>query len=77
MPSIKNTEIYDQGYKKPNALDTIILKRSLWVGANTILLPRVQVGENSVVGAGTSATKSVPPHVVFARNAGRIIKDIK
>jgi len=77
MHPIKNTEIYDQGYKKPNALETIILKRSCWVGANTILLPRVQVGENSVVGAGTSATKSVPPHVVFARNAGRIIKDIK
>ena len=77
MYSIKNTEIYDQGHEKPNVLDTIILKRGCWVGANAILLPGIQIGENSVVGAGTIATKSVPPHVVFAGNPGKIIKDIK
>jgi len=76
MFSKKNMAIYDQGFNKPNASDSIILKRGCWVGANTIILPGVQIAENSVVGAGTIATKSVPPNVVFAGNPGKIIKKI-
>jgi len=73
----RNTTIYDQGYPKPTILDTIILRRGCWIGAGAILLPGVEVGENAVIGAGTVVTKSVPPHVVFAGNPGRIIKTIE
>ena len=51
-----------------------MIKRGSWIGASTIILPGVIIGENAVVGAGTIVTKSVPPYAVFAGNPGKIIK---
>jgi acetyltransferase-like isoleucine patch superfamily enzyme len=66
--------IYDQSYPTPTLKDSIVLRTGCWVGAGAIILPGVEVGENSVIGAGTVVTKSVPAKVVYAGNPGRVIK---
>lgn len=71
-----NKTIFEQGYPEPKQTDAITLRRGCWIGACSIILPGVEVGENAVVGAGTIVTKSVPPRVVFAGNPGRIIKTL-
>lgn len=68
--------IYEQGYPSPTESDSIILRKGCWIGAGAIILPGVEVGENSVVGAGTVLTKTVPSKVVVVGNPGRIIKYI-
>jgi acetyltransferase-like isoleucine patch superfamily enzyme len=68
--------IFDQDYPKPTTLDSIVLRRGCWIGAGSIILPGVEVGENAVIGAGAVVTKSVPPRVVFAGNPAKKIKDI-
>lgn len=65
--------ISEQGHT--NAIQ-VRLKRGCWIGANAILLPGVTVGQNSVVGAGSIVTKSVPDCVVVAGNPARILKTI-
>ena len=35
-----------------------------WIGANTIILPGVTIGDNSVIGAGSVVTKDIPANVV-------------
>lgn len=45
-----------------------------WIGARAIVLMGVNVGEQSVVGAGSVLTKDVPPRVVCAGNPCRVIK---
>lgn len=71
-----NKTIFEQGYPKPTSSDSITVRRGCWIGANAIILPGVEVGENAVIGAGTVVTKSVPPRVVFAGNPGKIIRDL-
>ena len=74
-----NNHIYDnkyipvceQGYKD---IKNVVLANGCWIGANSIILPGVTVGVNSVVGAGSIVTKSVPCGAVVAGNPARIIK---
>lgn len=66
-----HTPIIDQGYT-PSA--PVVLRNGCWVGANCIILPGVEIGENAVVGAGSVVTKSIPPRVVAAGNPAKVIR---
>lgn len=65
--------IYYQGHMQSKR---VIIKRGAWIGANSIILPGVEIGENTVIGAGSIVTKSLPKGVVAAGNPARIIKEI-
>ncbi len=70
-----DTPIIEQGYPESTLLDSIYIERGAWIGANVVILPGVTIGANSVVGAGSVVTKSVPPGVVVAGNPAQMIKD--
>ena len=57
-------------------LKGIVLKRNCWIGANSVILPGVTVGENSVVAAGSVVTKDVPADTVVAGVPARVIKNV-
>ena len=42
----------------------ITIKKGAYVGAGSMILPGVIIGENAVVGAGSVVTKDVPPNTV-------------
>jgi len=44
-----------------------------FIGQNAIILSNVTIGPNSVVGAGSVVTKSIPPNAVAAGNPARVI----
>lgn len=48
----------------------------VWVGANSIILPGVTIGEGSVVAAGSVVSKSVPSNVLVAGVPAKIIREI-
>lgn len=52
----------------------IIIEGNVFLGARTIVLKGVKIGENSVVGAGSVVTKDIPPNCVAAGNPARVIK---
>ena len=52
----------------------IILKESCWIGANSIILPGVTIGKNTVVGAGSVVTKSLGDNLIIAGNPAKEIK---
>lgn len=52
----------------------IKIENDVWIGANSVVLPGVQIGNHSVIGAGSIITKNIPPYSVAVGNPARIIK---
>lgn len=79
-----NVSIYTAGH--PIHADTrktgyeygapITIGDNVWIGGNSIILPDVTVGSNSVIAAGSVVTKDVPEWTVVAGNPARVIKEI-
>ena len=59
-------------YGKP-----ISIGDNVWIGGNTVIMPGVSVGKNSVIGAGSVVTKDIPENVVAFGNPCRIYRQIK
>lgn len=54
------------GSRYGNRFGRILIQDNSFIGANSILLPGVKVGPNSIVGAGSVVNKDVPPNMVYA-----------
>jgi acetyltransferase-like isoleucine patch superfamily enzyme len=52
------------------------IKKGARIGVNVTILPRVTIGERSLIGAGTTVTEDVPPDSVMVGNPGRVIRSI-
>lgn len=52
----------------------VVLGTNVWIGSGATIIPGITIGDNSVVGAGSVVTRSVPANVVVAGNPARIIK---
>lgn len=48
----------------------------VWIGAGTIILPGVTIGDDSVIGAGSVVTKNIPSGVVAVGNPCRVLREI-
>lgn len=48
----------------------------VWIGAGSIILPGVTIGDNTVIGAGSVVTKDIPSNVVAVGNPCRVLREI-
>lgn len=48
--------------------------RHCFIGARSIIMPGIQIGDGSIVGSGSVVTKDVPPRSIVAGNPARIIR---
>ncbi len=53
----------------------IHIKKGAFIGANTIILKGVMIGEKSIIGAGSVVTKDIPDGQIWAGNPARYIKE--
>jgi acetyltransferase-like isoleucine patch superfamily enzyme len=54
----------------------VVIEDRVWIGARAIVLKGVQIGHDSVIGAGAIVTKSVPPGSVVVGTAARVIRTL-
>lgn len=65
-------------YGKHIKTKSIKIGNNVWIGANAIILPSVNVADGCVIGAGAVVTKSFyQANCVIAGNPAKIIKDNK
>ena len=54
----------------------VFIGRNCWIGAGAILLPGVNIGDGTVIGAGSVVTKDIPANVVAVGNPCRVLRPI-
>lgn len=54
----------------------IHIGKNCWLGAGVIVLPGVNIGDNSVIGAGSIVTKDIPSNVVAYGTPCKVIREI-
>lgn len=54
----------------------IHIGNNVWIGANSVILPGVTVGDNTVIGAGSIVTRDIPANVVAVGNPCRVMREI-
>ncbi len=69
LPSLRGE--YGLQYNLP-----IHIGKNCWLGAGTIVLPGVTIGDNTVIGAGSIVTKDIPSNVVAVGNPCRVLREI-
>jgi acetyltransferase-like isoleucine patch superfamily enzyme len=55
----------------------VIIGNNVWVGMRSIIMKGVQVGDNSIIAAGSVLTKSVPANSLFGGNPAVFIKKLE
>lgn len=65
--------IADQAYKQL----PISIGSDCWIGANSVILAGVTIGDHSVVAAGAVVTKDVSPRTIVAGVPARVIESIR
>lgn len=55
---------------------SVHIGENVWVGANTVIVPGITIGKNSVIGAGSVVTKDIPENVVAVGNPCRVLREI-
>jgi len=57
-------------------VENTVVKQGASIGTGATILPRVTIGEHSMVGAGSVVTRNVPPRTIVWGNPARVLRHI-
>ncbi len=57
-------------------VERTLIQRGASIGSGSTILSQVTIGENAIVGAGSTVTKDVPPNTIVAGNPARLLRKI-
>ena len=57
--------------------DRVKIGRACFIGANSVICNSVEIGDNSIVAAGSIVTKSIPSNQIWGGNPAKFIKERK
>jgi acetyltransferase-like isoleucine patch superfamily enzyme len=55
-------------------VERTVVKKGASIGSGATILSKVTIGENAIVGAGSTVTKDVPENAIVAGNPARILR---
>ncbi len=59
-----------------SAMAPVRICRGAWIGARSIILKGVTIGEGAIIGAGSVVTSDVPPFTIVGGNPARVIRTL-
>lgn len=51
--------------------------KGVQIGVNVTLVPMIEIGEHSLIGAGSVVTKDIPPYSLAYGNPARVVGDVR
>ncbi len=60
----------------PGSVAKVVLGSNVWVGDGAMILKGVQIGQNSIVGAGAVVTSDVADNTVVAGNPAKVVSQL-
>jgi len=57
-------------------VEPTLVQKGASIGSGSTILPKVTIGKNAIVGAGSVVTKDVPPGTIVAGNPATILRKI-
>ncbi len=54
----------------------IKIGKNVWIGMNSVILKGVSIGDNSIIGAGSVVSKSIPKNVIAAGNPAKVVRSL-
>jgi acetyltransferase-like isoleucine patch superfamily enzyme len=70
VPMLQSTWVAD---REPSLRDEVHIGQDVWIGASSVVLSGVSIGEGAVVGAGAVVTRDIPAYTVAVGNPARVI----
>ena len=64
---------YDSNDK--DILKSVNIEDHVWIGGFVLILPGVNIGKGSIVGAGSVVTRNVPEYSIVGGNPAKVIKN--
>lgn len=59
---------------RPLSSKSVVIGNNVWIGELCSVLPGVIIGENSIIGANSVVTKSIPANSIAVGNPAKVIK---
>lgn len=54
----------------------VVIEDNVWIGEGVAILPGVTIGENSIIGANSVVTKTIPPNSVAVGSPAKVIRTL-
>lgn len=54
----------------------IYVRKNAWIAINVTVLPGVEIGEGSIISAGSVVSKDIPPFTVAKGNPAKVVADL-
>jgi maltose O-acetyltransferase len=67
-----NLPIQLQGYDEVRPVN---IGNDVWIGRRVIILPGVNIGEGSIIGAGAVVSKDIPAYSIVVGNPAKIVRN--
>ena len=68
---------YPRSKQYPDHFEQTVIRRGASIGAGSVILCGIEIGEGAMVGAGSVVTKNVPAGELWVGNPARFVKVIK
>jgi acetyltransferase-like isoleucine patch superfamily enzyme len=64
------------GKEKDSEGGKVVIGNNVFIGVNSVILPNVTIGDNSIIGAGSVVNRDIPPNVIAAGNPVQILRNL-
>jgi acetyltransferase-like isoleucine patch superfamily enzyme len=76
LDSNHNYESNDKPVREQGGMKAAIsIGEDVWIGASSVILPGVKIGNHSIIGANSTVTEDIPDWSIAVGSPARVIKD--